>query len=248
MGYLSAIIFIGASTAVAWYAIRIQRRQHLARANGCQPPNKYPHKDPFFGLDLFLHTGKLFKENQYLPELVRRYRDYGSTFETKSFGSFAINSIRPENLQTIWVSKFKDWGVQPVRLPAQDPFCGVGFITTDGPIWEHSRALLKPSFNRANMTDLPTLERYMRLVIDRIPKDGSTVDLQPLFFNLVSSRESSGVKKDHVLTSADSTSTPQLYSSSTSLSTHLLGKHLPKRSVSLRPLTMLCSVPDFGLH
>ena len=49
------------------------------------------------------------------------------------------------------------------------------------------------------MTDLPTLERYLLLIIDRIPKDGSTVDLQPLFFNLVSSRDSSGVKKDHLL-------------------------------------------------
>ena len=186
MGYLSAIIIVSISIALSWYAIRSQRRQYLSRANGCQPPSRYPHKDPFFGLDLFLKTGKLFQENQYLPELVRRYQDYGSTFETKSFGSFAINSIRPENLQTIWVSKFKDWGVQPVRLPAQNPFCGVGFITTDGPIWEHSRALLKPSFNRANMTDLATLEKYLQLVIDRIPRDGSTIDLQPLFFNLVS--------------------------------------------------------------
>ena len=248
MGYLSTIFFVGTFTAIAWYAIRIQHRQRLARANGCQPPKIYPHKDPFFGLDLFLSTGKLFKENRYLPELVRRYHYYGSTFETKSFGSFAVNSIRPENLQTIWVSNFKDWGVQPVRLPAQDPFCGVGFITTDGSIWEHSRALLKPSFNRANMTNLPTLERYLHLVIDRIPKDGSTVDLQPLFFNLVSFRESSGVQKDHVLTSATSTSIPQLYFSSASLLTHFLGKHLPKRSTFLKPSTMLCSVPDFGLH
>ena len=100
MGHLSAILFIRASTAVTWYVTRIQRRQHLPRANGCQPPKKYPHKDTLFGLDLFFQTGKLFKGNQYLPELVRRYHEYGSTFETKSFGSFAVNSIRPENLQT----------------------------------------------------------------------------------------------------------------------------------------------------
>lgn len=187
MGYLSAIFFIGVLTAVAGYAIRIRRRQHLSRANGCQPPNKYPHKDPVFGLDLFLQTGKLYEKNQYLPELVRRYREYGSTFETKSFNTFAISSIRPENLQTIWSSSFKDWGVQPIRLSAFGPFCGVGFITTDGPIWEHARALLRPSLSKASMTDLPTLESYLRLVIDRIPKDGSTIDLQPLFSNLVSS-------------------------------------------------------------
>ena len=46
--------------------------------------------------------------------------------------------------------------------------------------------LLKPSFSKENMTDLLTLERYLKMVINRIPKDGSTVDLQPLFFSLVS--------------------------------------------------------------
>ena len=65
----------------------------------------------------------------------------------------AIDSIRPENLQTVWVSKFKDWGVEPVGLPAQNPFWGRGFITMDGPRWEYSRALLKPSFDKANVTD-----------------------------------------------------------------------------------------------
>ena len=58
----------------------------------------------------------------------------------------------------------------------------------DGPRWEHSRALLKPSFNKANMTDLSVFEGYVKMVVDQIPKDGSTVDLQPLFFNLVRSR------------------------------------------------------------
>ena len=73
-------------------------------------------------------------------------------------------------------------------VPTQDLFCGADFIITDGPICELSRALLKLSFNRANMTDVPMMERYLRFVIDRIPKDGSTIDFQPLLFNLVRSR------------------------------------------------------------
>jgi len=169
-----------------YHLAKIQRRRTLARANGCQLPKKYPHKDPFLGLDLCLQTGKLFEKNRYLPELVRRYNEYGPTFEINSLGSSNINSIVPENLQTVWSSKFVDWGVQPVRLPAQDPFCRSDFITTDGPVWEHSRALLKPSFNKSNMTDLSALEKYLRMVIDKILRDGSTVDLQPLFFCLVS--------------------------------------------------------------
>lgn len=177
-----------ACLVTVYYLAKTQRRRTLARTNGCQPPKKFPHKDPFLGLDVFFQTGKLFEENRYLPELVRRYKDHGSTFEVNSLGSSKINSIAPENLQAVWSSKFKDWGVGPIRLPALDPFCGSGFITTDGPVWEHSRALLKPSFNRANMTDLAALEKYLRMVIDRIPRDGSTVDLQPLLFSLVSYR------------------------------------------------------------
>ena len=37
------------------------------------------------------------------------------------------------------------------------------------------------------MADMSTSEKYLNLVIDRIPKDGSTVDLQPLYLNLVGS-------------------------------------------------------------
>ncbi len=186
MGYLSIVWLSGVCILAAYYITKVQRRRMLARANGCQPPRKFPHKDPILGLDLFFKAGKLFEENRYLPELVKRYKENGNTFETKSLGSFTINSIAPENLQTVFVSKFKDWGVQPVRLPAQDPFCGHGFITTDGPEWEHSRALLKPSFNKANMSGLPNLDKYLKMVINRIPRNGSAVDFQPLLFKLVS--------------------------------------------------------------
>ena len=70
--------------------------------------------------------------------------------------------------------------MQPVMLQFQDPFCGAGFITTDGPVWEHPRSLLYPRFEKANMTDLPTLEKYLTMVHARISKNGSTVDLQTL--------------------------------------------------------------------
>lgn len=167
------------------YIVRQRQHQVSSDVHGYRATKKYPHKDPFLGLDLFFKTGKLFEENRYLPDLLERYSKLGRTFETNLLGSRSINTIEPQNLQTIYVSKFKDWGVQPVRLPAQEPFCGRGFITTDGPQWERSRTLLKPSFNRANI-DLGELERGLQSALNKIPKDGSTVDLQPLFLQLVS--------------------------------------------------------------
>ena len=35
------------------------------------------------------------------------------------------------------------------------------------------------------MTDLSMFGGYVRMALVQIPRDGSTVDLQPLFFNLV---------------------------------------------------------------
>ena len=103
----------------------------------------------------------------------------------------SINSIEPENLKAVFSSNFNDWGVEPVRLPAGYLFCGRGFLTTDDPAWERSRSLLRPRFQKGYALNLPALnlpalEKHLRHVLDRIPHDGSMVDLQPLLFQLVS--------------------------------------------------------------
>lgn len=185
MGILLPVFVTAFASLLVYQCWKVLRIQAHARANGCHQPKKFPHKDPFLGIDLFLQAGKLFEENRYLPELVRRYNENGHTFQINLLGTPSINTIEPENLQTIYSLKFQDWGVQPVRLPAQEPFCGRGFITTDGAAWERSRSLLKPSFRKSNIANLSILEKYLIKVIERIPSDGSTVDLQPLFLSLV---------------------------------------------------------------
>ena len=181
-----SISFIGAiCVLVVSYIVRLRRRYIISHANGCQPPKKYPHKDPILGLDLFFKTKRLFEENKYLTDSFECYTTLGRTFETNLLGSPSINSIEPLNLQTVYTKNFKDWGVQPIRLPAQDDFCGAGFITTDGAHWEHSLALLKPSLKKANI-EFSGLERGLQLMLRRVPRDGATVDLQPLLLQLVS--------------------------------------------------------------
>lgn len=187
MALLLPFLVTGVCLFVTYYIYRYLQNLYLARSNGCLPPRRYPHKDPFLGLDFFLETGKIFSENRYLPELLTRYNTYGPTFQTNLFGTPSINTIEPENLQAVYSNDFQNWGVEPLRLPAQDPFCGRGFITTDGPAWEHSRALLKPGFNRANIVaGLEGLGKALEKMMDKIPSDGGTVDLQALFFDLVS--------------------------------------------------------------
>lgn len=44
--------------------------------------------------------------------------------------------------------------------------------------------MLRPNFTRSQVGDLATFEDHISQLIDRIPKDGSTVNLQELFFRL----------------------------------------------------------------
>jgi cytochrome P450 len=46
------------------------------------------------------------------------------------------------------------------------------------------QALVRPNFTRSQVADLDTFETHIQHLISKIPQDGSTVDLQTLFFQL----------------------------------------------------------------
>lgn len=184
MANISLLAITVLCAVIAYLLLRKWQGEVTAHKHGCQSTRSDPHEDRFFGIHLLLNTGSAIQEHRYLTELTRRYTTLGNTFSAKNLGSSSINSIEPENIETVFSTKSNDWGVEPVRLPAQDPFCGRGFITTDGTAWRHSRSLLRPSFNKGDAVDLSSLGTLLEKVIDRIPSDGSTVDLQPLLFSL----------------------------------------------------------------
>ncbi|KAL5117423.1 hypothetical protein ACEQ8H_004739 [Pleosporales sp. CAS-2024a] len=169
---------------VAYRVYTAQVLRLKAQKHGCQPARRYKHKDPIFGLDIFLRTGDAITKNTFLVEHQQRYDTYGHTFEALNFGSSVIYSVHPENLRAVWSQNAADWGIQPLRLSNMRPFCGEGFITTDGLEWKHSRALLKPGFHKSNIADFAPLERHLSMMLNRIPRDGSKFDLQSWFFKL----------------------------------------------------------------
>lgn len=63
-------------------------------------------------------------------------------------------------------------------------FIGKGIFTSDGAFWQHSRSILRPNFDKSLVSALDQFEPYVQKLITRIPKDGSTVDLQHLFHQL----------------------------------------------------------------
>ncbi|KAI1092132.1 cytochrome P450 [Rostrohypoxylon terebratum] len=176
---VSIIAVFAAYRLYATYTLRLTAQQH-----GCQPAPSYKHKDPVFGLDIFLRTGDAFSKNEFLVELQRRFDTYGHTFESLNFGSISISTIHPENIRTVFSKDAADWGIQPLRLHHMSPFCGTGFITTDGLDWKLSHDLLKPGFHRSIISDFAPLEEHLQILLKQIPKDGSKFDLQPYLLRL----------------------------------------------------------------
>jgi cytochrome P450 len=183
---LLSILATSPALFVAYRVYSVQTLRLKAQRYGCQPARRYKHKDPVFGLDIFLQTGNAITKNRFLVEHQQRYDTYDHTFEALNFGSKVIYSVHPENLRAVWSKSAADWGIQPLRLSNMRPFCGEGFITMDGLEWKHSHALLKPGFHKSNISDFMTLEKHLRMVLVRIPKDGSKIDLQSWIFKLVS--------------------------------------------------------------
>lgn len=125
------------------------------------------------------------REKRFL-ELVRRWHgDYGTTFRASMAGRNVVFTVEPKNVQTILALKFKDFELGSIRSNSMRPLLGYGIFCTDGMQWEHSRALLRPNFARNQITDIEIYETHVSKLIQHIPRDGSTVDLQDLFFRMV---------------------------------------------------------------
>ena len=149
------------------------------------PVRQYPVWDPFFGLDLLRSNIRALKEHRLLHTTFERFKKIGqNTFGVNVIGQGAIITLEPENLKTIQALNFKHWGLGHRRKSAFIPLLGEGIFTTDGAAWHRSREMLRPNFVRNQVADLRTFETHVDHLIQAIPLDRSTVDLQELFFRL----------------------------------------------------------------
>ncbi|KAH6616873.1 cytochrome P450 [Boeremia exigua] len=183
----SPLLFVlaGAFTAYVLYTritLYFARRQ-FKKDNGCQPcPNVF-HKDPFLGLDVIRVMGINSKKRVLLEENRKRFERLGNTFHTRMATTPVIATCEPENIKTVLSLKFKDYSFGH-RTTALTPLLGHGIFNADGEQWANSRHLLRPNFARDQVADLDAFERHFQLMLKHIPTDGSTFDLQELFFML----------------------------------------------------------------
>lgn len=163
------------------------RQRRLIRENGCKEPRWYPHKGIFgrmFGFDTMKQNIDAARAG-HLHELVRS-RNYagGNTMKMRVFRRDFITTIEPENVKTVLSTNFGDYGLGKLRHEVMAPVFGDGIFTTDGHAWERSRAMIRPNFTRQQVGDLSVYETHVQHMLDLIPRDGQTFDLQELFFRL----------------------------------------------------------------
>ena len=185
---LVASVAIYASYYVYWQLTVGAKRRRMIRDNGCLPVKTNSEYnswvETFFGIKGFRESHKAFRAHTLLETARGRFQRHGNTLKTHILGTPLYSTIEPENLKTIMATKFNDWNLPDRRKTAFVPLLGHGIFTTDGAAWHRSRELLRPNFVRSQLGDLATFEIHVSHMIAAIPRNGSTVDLQDLFFRL----------------------------------------------------------------
>ncbi|KAF2708526.1 cytochrome P450 52A1 [Pleomassaria siparia CBS 279.74] len=180
---------------VYWEATTGAHRRALIKQHGCLPPRKVKQRDPILGIDLFLSNIKAYKEHRLLAFWQSALTDYNAhTLMVTILGQTIYFTDDPENVKTMLATKFDDWSIGSVRIAQFRAFLGMGIFTNEGPAWKHSRDLLRPCFERSQVADVSMMEKHTKRLVEMIPKDGTTVDLAPLFHQLTLD-----VSTDHLL-------------------------------------------------
>lgn len=184
---LGAILFY-AVYYLHWELTVGASRRRMIQEHGCKPMRPFPEMETLsnsvFGWKLMSENLAAYKQHRLLQCSAERFGRLGNTIRAKIMFHQMFLTIEPENLKTVLATKFKDWNLPDQRKSAFLPLLGSGIFTTDGAAWQHSRELLRPNFIRSQVGDLNTFESHVKHLIQAIPRDNSTVDLQELFFRL----------------------------------------------------------------
>ncbi|KAI0128322.1 cytochrome P450 [Xylariales sp. AK1849] len=151
-------------------------------AQGCAPAKEYA--SGLFGIGFLMETARAIQSHRLLQLRYQQLHELGHTFQARLFPETCrtILTDEPDNVKAVLSTKFDDWIIPEHRIKGFLPILGYHSIfQTNGPEWQHSRAMLRPAFVRDQISDLQCFDRHISKLINRIPKDGSRFDLQALF-------------------------------------------------------------------
>ena len=186
---LLASIFFYVIYRVHWEFTTGASRRALIKEHGCEPIKRNPDYNNFpnnvIGCRTLLENIAGIKQHKFLERIRNRYLRFGNnTMMQRMIFTDMIQTIEPDNLKTMLAVNFKDFSLGDRRTTALTPFLGHGIFSTDGAAWQHSREMLRPNFTRSQVGDLTIFETHVGQLINNLPRNGETVDLQELFFQL----------------------------------------------------------------
>jgi len=164
------------------------RFRRFASANGCEALNHSASKLPW-GIDRIHRMHKLTAEGgDVMAEVIMpSFTWNGNTFSsTGLLGEVNILTCDPENMKAIFATQFNDFPTGSRRSAAFGYMVGKCIFTTDGPFWEHSRALFKPHFSTGHFANLEITENAAQDMLKALEfgMQGDrtrVVDLQAMF-------------------------------------------------------------------
>jgi cytochrome P450 len=193
MAVVSALIF-AAILLISYYYIKLFfqscRLRRLSAKYGCAPPpTKHLHLP--WGMERVIRLLRF--RGDVLDDLVsaayRRHGAWTHAVEAPLAAQPTLATADPENIKTVLATNFGDWGIGPRRANQFRPFLGLGVFTSDGEMWQDSRKLLRPVFERQQISDLSFTTRHVdRLLLclgaSNVSTDGWTdwVNAMPLIF------------------------------------------------------------------
>ncbi|CAG8948741.1 hypothetical protein HYFRA_00001862 [Hymenoscyphus fraxineus] len=189
---LSSSSLIVSGSLIIWIIVILLRKittwlhyRAITQKHGCEEPPSYPHKDPIFGIDLFLQYKKALEDRKFLDLTWQLFEKHGKTYQVNRLGRRIVCTMNPEITKYVHATYFDHFGVEKIRSGAEYLW-GDGITVVEGEKWFVRRKLIKPSFDVVHIGNLEnrSLGRHVDRLMELIPRDASTVDLMPLFKRL----------------------------------------------------------------
>jgi hypothetical protein len=166
---------------VYWELTTGHRRRRLIEKHGCRPAKSVKTRDPILGLDAVFDIFRWGRQHTLLENISKMFFGSGNKTAQLNFLSFIPTvSIEAENVKAVLSQNDKSFGngSTPKEL---DLLIGGGIFLNVGEEWHQSRELLRPSFARSQVADLTMIEKHINMIIEKIPRDSSTIDLSEVF-------------------------------------------------------------------
>ncbi|KAL3479517.1 cytochrome P450 [Aspergillus californicus] len=185
IAFLSGICFLAIKPKI-WFQgwFRWSRGSKWLETDSSTPqrhgPRWYPHKDPILGLDVLYSLAIAVFNHRFLEFTAKLISRYGGTITYLTLGRQAVYTIDPVNMHAMLIDRTRsqDFGVGPSRKEGLKPLFGDGIFTSDGAAWKHHRRIIKPFLTRIQTAQMRVFETHVQKLIEVLPADGRTVDLQ----------------------------------------------------------------------